>query len=770
QGNTWITSSNDQYYLNIKTIDVANNIYPTSESFAFKLDNTPPTNPIGLSAPQGFLRNIDSFTIAWATTGSNMATDTHSGIAGYQYKINDSGEWNGINHSGSEDCTDLLTSSTYVLDETFDTLVTGENTFYLRTWDTACNTSTDPLVAILKYNADAPSAPQNLIVTPATNTANAFSFNWQEPETFQGSATGLSYCYTVNTIPSQNTCTFTSQATLATDAYATQPGENRLYVSSKDEAGNINYSDYASVVFTANTPAPGSPTDIDVADVSIKNKEAWRLTASWLEPENTGAGIASYRIYRSNLKTECSSDSSAFEQIATTSGTSYVDSDLTQQDYYYCVRACDSANNCSAVSGTATGYPDGKYTVPAPLLSGPVVIGVSTRQATVDWLTERTADSRVAYGLTSGNYFEEEPSNSNHVTTHSITLNNLDPGTTYYYVAKWTDEDGNTGTSEEKSFTTQPAPTVKSVSVPTIGLDAALIRFTTQNASKVRIYYGPTTAFGGAIDVATSITESSYTAVLDGLNDGTLYNFKINAFDTDGFEYEGTILDFTTIPRPELSNIRLQQITGTAQPSVLVTWDSNTEVSSIVRYYPEDNPAAAQDSVVVERISGEHRAVISGLLPQTSYNLIVLGQDRLGNEARSDVQRFTTATDTRPPGITNLQVNSSIIKNEAGENSAQITVSWDTDEPTTAQVEFGEGTGTTYAQSTQEDTNLTFNHLVVISGLSPSKVYHLRALSKDSAGNLGQSIDTVTITPKATDNALDLVIQNLQQIFGFLVN
>jgi hypothetical protein len=117
-----------------------------------------------------------------------------------------------------------------------------------------------------------------------------------------------------------------------------------------------------------------------------------------------------------------------------------------------------------------------------------------------------------------------------------------------------------------------------------------------------------------------------------------------------------------------------------------------------------------------------------------------------------------------------MQVDTTIVAADgSSQTTAQITIAWDTDEPTTSQVEFGEGTGTTYTQRTQEDTNLTFNHLVVISGLAPSKVYHLRAVAIDSAGNTGSSIDTVTITPKATDNALDLVIQNLQQIFGFLV-
>ena len=110
------------------------------------------------------------------------------------------------------------------------------------------------------------------------------------------------------------------------------------------------------------------------------------------------------------------------------------------------------------------------------------------------------------------------------------------------------------------------------------------------------------------------------------------------------------------------------------------------------------------------------------------------------------------------------------VSGTAQEQTAQLIVSWNTDEPSTSQVEFGEGTGNTYSSKTQEDSNLTSNHLVIISGLTSSKVYHLKAVSKDKAGNVGNSIDSVTITPKTTENALNLVISNLQQAFGFLGN
>jgi hypothetical protein len=99
---------------------------------------------------------------------------------------------------------------------------------------------------------------------------------------------------------------------------------------------------------------------------------------------------------------------------------------------------------------------------------------------------------------------------------------------------------------------------------------------------------------------------------------------------------------------------------------------------------------------------------------------------------------------------------------------AQIIVSWYTDEPATSQVEYNLGTGTTYGQATSEDSSLKSNHSVTITGLRPGQIYHLRAVSKDKAGNIGYSYDTVIVTPKATKDALTIVVENLSKTFGFL--
>ncbi len=691
-----------------------------------------------------------------------------------QYRIVNPGIWYGDGHTGTEDLSDLLAGDgSYTSDPTNDypNLVEGNNYIFIRTWDNLGNVTTNYVSGVVKINTIAPSPVLNLEVAPENNTTNSYTFDWDPPVSYTGQLGNMSYCYTVNTTPSATTCNYTSPGVtaLAADSYATQPGENTMYVVARDEAFNINYATYSTVIFSYSGSAPGIPTNIDIADISIKSTSSWKLALTWDPPGDTGAGVELYRVYRSTNSTSCSGEPTAFTQVGTSTDSSYVNSGLSQQMYYYCIKACDSANNCSASSSTVGALPTGKFTEPAKLLVEPEETGITTRRATISWVTDRNSDSRVEYGLSTGNYFDFEVGSSDQVTNHAVELNNLTAGTTYYYRVKWTDEDGNVGVSTEKIFATIPAPQVYDVAVLRVSLDTAIIRFVSTGASRARILYGTTRSLGGLQEIQTSPLESAYTIVIDGLTDSTKYFYKINPVDTEGFEYEGTSLDFTTLPRPRIYNVEVQEQKGAAQPTVDVSWETNTEVSSILSYYPEGDPLGVREVVDLDLVVGKHELSIPYLQANTRYLLVVKGLDKLGNEGASSVYTFTTATDSRPPVTENLSVETTIVSSaQSGERSAQLIITWDTDEPASAQVEFGLGSVGEYTQRTQQDTNLTYNHLVVISNLSPSQVYHLRALSRDSAGNEGVSTDTVTITAKSSDSAFDLVISNLLQIFGFI--
>jgi chitodextrinase len=102
------------------------------------------------------------------------------------------------------------------------------------------------------------------------------------------------------------------------------------------------------------------------------------------------------------------------------------------------------------------------------------------------------------------------------------------------------------------------------------------------------------------------------------------------------------------------------------------------------------------------------------------------------------------------------------------DTKAQIIVSWDTDEPAIGQVVWGQGTGTEYPQATEKDGALTTKHVFVIRDLQPTTSYHLKIVATDKSGNKAESKDTVVVTPTAQQAAFDVILKNLEDVFGFL--
>jgi len=542
-------------------------------------------------------------------------------------------------------------------------------------------------------------------------------------------------------------------------------GSNTIYVVAVDDLQNYSPSNSLSASFTLDSTLPDPVKNLSISDASVKSASLWRVSLAWEEPDYKGTGVLTYKIQRSI-------DNINFTDVSTTTGNAYVDTVNESKRHYWRVGSMDTTNTSIASPSYAlsvTFIPKGSYTSEAPLVSGPSVSNITTRKATISWVTSRSADSRVIYGLKTNEYFEAETTISNQVTNHVVTLTNLLPATTYFYRSRWTDEDGNIGQSNEQSFTTSDAPSIKDVQVKSVGINFAQVKFTTKGATKAKIYFGKTTLFGGVIELSTSTNESTYTVILEGLDDGTKYYYRINPYDIEDTEYEGTVLDLKTYPKPKIYSVNLQQIRNTAETSVQVSWISNTDISSLVTYYPEGKVEQSRDEVNLNLVSGEHKITLKGLLPDTKYVLVVKGLDRIGNEAKSDPQTFTTATDTRAPKISEVLVETypGEVDNGSGKKNSQIIVSWKTDEPATSKVEYGEGNTDIYEFKTPEDDNLKLNHVVIINNLDISKIYHLRAISLDKAKNESKSQDVVTVTAKTQDNAFDLIFKNIRNIFNF---
>jgi len=124
------------------------------------------------------------------------------------------------------------------------------------------------------------------------------------------------------------------------------------------------------------------------------------------------------------------------------------------------------------------------------------------------------------------------------------------------------------------------------------------------------------------------------------------------------------------------------------------------------------------------------KSLISNLEARTEKPTL----DRLGTEIFGN--------DVTPPLITNV-----LSTNITG---ASATITWNTDEAATSQVEYG--TTNAYGAITTLDTNLAFSHSITLTGLNPETTYHYRVKSSDSSNNQAVSNDFIFTTTGITFN------------------
>jgi hypothetical protein len=150
----------------------------------------------------------------------------------------------------------------------------------------------------------------------------------------------------------------------------------------------------------------------------------------------------------------------------------------------------------------------------------------------------------------------------------------------------------------------------------------------------------------------------------------------------------------------------------------------------------------------------QHTIVVTGLSPQTTYNLALVSADVHDASSASPNQTVTT-TAVFPLTISNIQV-------AAQEFSA--TVSWVTNKPATSVVRYG--TTAAYELGAVSGTTLTQSHAITINGLSQGTTYHYRIAVSDEAGFDTQSVDKTFTTPQ--DSPVIAVWHGEDQRFGHL--
>ena len=213
-------------------------------------------------------------------------------------------------------------------------------------------------------------------------------------------------------------------------------------VMSRDGAGNLAISD----TYTFTTMEEVDLTPPDISSVSSSNITSTSVTITWTTDEASDSQI-DY-----GLKPNQYDESTPLSSSMATSHSQTITGLMPDTRYHCQVKSRDAAGNL----GTSSNFSFRTLESGVPtMISAVSVSGISSASATINWNTDKPADSKVVY------WPEGERSKKavlrDLVMEHSLTLNRLKEDKVYHFTVHSVDSEGNETVAPEDMFSTTQA-------------------------------------------------------------------------------------------------------------------------------------------------------------------------------------------------------------------------------------------------------------------------------------------------------------------------
>ncbi|MBU3964591.1 fibronectin type III domain-containing protein [Patescibacteria group bacterium] len=499
-------------------------------------------------------------------------------------------------------------------------------------------------------------------------------------------------------------------------------------VKSKDPSGNqqIDSNSGQGYSFTTLTSVSDPPV---ISNVQIIDTGSNTATITWSTNKSANSfveyGLDTAYGYSQGLYNSATSHSVTLVGL------------LSQATYHFRVRSTDSDSN-EGVSQDYTLTTESAADITPPVISSVQATNITLITADITWTTNENTDNIVTYGSATSSLDRVAGSNASSTTSHTVSLTNLTPGTTYYYQVQSRDAAGNitidNNSGSYYSFTATSdttAPVISNVAVPVKDRNSATITWDTDEDATSQAEY----SLNSDLSSSTATTEitnlrQQHSVIVSGLTSDTTYYYRVISKDAYNNSATSSISSFDTTgakedsTAPVISSVSSGSITLI---SAVIIWTTNENSNSIVDYGTTVSLGSMAGQITDSATS--HSVSLVGLDSGTLYYYQVRSQDSSGNIGTDNnsgsYYTFTTTADTTGPVI------SSVTASTISDTSATIT--WNTDELSTSQVVYG--VSTTYGSQTTEDSTLTYQHSVTVTGLERETTYYYKVISKDSADN-----------------------------------
>lgn len=372
--------------------------------------------------------------------------------------------------------------------------------------------------------------------------------------------------------------------------------------------------------------------------------------------------------------------------------------------------------------------------VNAPEITNVQITGVNEESVTITWTTDEDADSLVNYGLQEDYGIVHVPTVER--TAHSITLDSLEPGRTYFFRVVSSDIDGNQSISANYKVLTDGDPS--------LGAEAGEGKESqTETEQTVQTESDSQTDSQSQSKTDVEITKE----VIEQIKQITSPEKLQEIINETVKAVQGITEDLTIVGPPTV-------IAETT--SAVIQWTTDRESSSEVLFSPSESYVDGQYAFNQASTDGavtDHTVRIIGLEPYTEYHFKVRSEDSFGIKGES--RDFTFRTKASLPDIRNLR----IVKVE--ENSA--TLAWDTTVPSKALIEYQDLT--TGGQNSVGRPTLASTHQMQISDLTLGTRYVAFVIAENAGGDRVKSNPITFITVKDTSPPLISNVTNESTIF-----
>ncbi|MDP9052284.1 MAG: fibronectin type III domain-containing protein [Acidobacteriota bacterium] len=413
-------------------------------------------------------------------------------------------------------------------------------------------------------------------------------------------------------------------------------------------------------------------------------------------------------------------------QTAMTASHGVILTGLVSGTTYYFVAQSTGANGATGYSAVMTFTTLGTAPSGPPAISNVLVSGISNTTATITWTTDQASSSLVNFGTTTG-YGSASPLNPTLVTTHTVTLTGLTPGTTYDFDVISASLGGMSSTSANATFLTTNVtftqPVISNVATTNLTSNSVTVTWTTDQPSSSKINYGTTTAYGSSTTLDTNLV-TAHSETITGLAASTTYDFDVTSTTAASLSSTSPNSTFTTpattATPPYVGYVAAWGINNTG---ATVTW--STDVAATAQLAYGTTTALGQLSPLQSAMTASHGVTLTGLNPGTQYYFVAQSTGANGATGYSPVMNFTTlGTQTTPPPLISNVTATSITDTTA-------IITWTTDQPSSSQLNYG--LTTTYTLSSTLNPTLVTSHSVTLTGLSPAATYNFDVMSANAS-------------------------------------